>query len=390
MNKRLSILLTLVLLISFKSIIVAQYSKTLDEIKLENYKINVVFYDPYKNLLEQNPSFEKLDSIKQMEIWDNYLLNNVIYDFQLTKKKNIIKHYVLRGNPASTIEKLNLPRNNIYQLDIVNHNQDINYYKKSDYEKEINLTIDKLNFYGTLFENMELIEEMINSGKKMIAYNLFGRYRLPIQFNSIQYSVLGIIADDLYGKIPDDMIAKDEELYNNPFFDYQQCINEYLQIDRIEKIYIRRYKSDGTLQDEFPRIEITKDVKSHINDTSGILNVTSFPCFTSSDIATLITDTDSNKTYSVQTKSNRPIDKYLENIQVTKDANNEIINIRASRLIHGYSIKGHSISRENIVIYFKRFDKCILPSLILTSKIDDKDFERPNSVVELDYLFYRK
>lgn len=90
MNKRFSILATLILLISFKSILLAQYSKTLDEIKLENYKINVVFYDPYKNLLEQNPSFEKLDSIKQMEIWDNYLLNNVIYDFQLIKKKDII------------------------------------------------------------------------------------------------------------------------------------------------------------------------------------------------------------------------------------------------------------------------------------------------------------
>lgn len=237
---------------------------------------------------------------------------------------------------------------------------------------------------------MELIEEMINSGKRMIAYNFFGRYRLPIQFNSIQYSLLGIIADDLYGKILDDMIAKDDDLYNNPFFDYELCINGYHQIDRIEKIYIRRYNSDGTIQDEFPRIEITKDVKSHINDTSGILKVTSFPCFTSSDTTTLISETDSSKTYLVQTNNNRPIEKYLENIHVTKDANNEIINIIATRLIHGYSIKGHSVSRENIVIYFKWFDKCTLPSLILTSKMEDREFERPNSIVELDYLFYRK
>jgi len=382
--------MTLILLISFKSILLAQYSKTLDEIKLENYKINVVFYDPYKNLLEQNPSFEKLDSIKQMEIWDNYLLNNVIYDFQLIKKKDIIKHYVVRGNPTRTIEKLNLPRNNIYQLDIVNHNPEINYYRKPDYQKEINLTIDNLNFYGTLFENMEFIEEMIISGKRMIAYNFFGRYRLPIQFNSIQYSVLGNIADDLYGKIPDDMIAKDDNLYNNPFFDYQQCINEYHQIDRIEKIYIRRYNSDGTIQDEFPRIEITKDVKSHINDTSGIINVTSFPCFTSSDTAILKEETDSIKTYSVITKNNLPIDKYLEDITVTKNNNNQISRINATRLIHAYSINGNFTNRENIVIYFKRFDKCILPYLILTSKKEDVNFERPNSITELDYLFYRK
>ncbi|MGE0079622.1 MAG: hypothetical protein AB7S50_15510 [Bacteroidales bacterium] len=390
MNKRFSILTTLILLISFKSVLLAQYSKTLDEIKLDNYKINVVFYDPYKNLLEQKPSFEKFDSIKQMEIWDNYLLNNVIYDFQLIKKKDIIKHYVLRGNPEKTIEKLNLPRNNIYQIDIVNHNQDINYYKKSDYEKEINLTINKLNFYGTLFENMELIEEMINSGKRMIAYNLFGRYRLPIQFNSIQYSVLGIIADDLYGKIPDDMIAKDDELYNNPFFDYQQCINEYHQIDRIEKIYIRRYNSDGTLQDEFPRIEITKDVKSNLNNISGILKVTTLPCFNPSDSAILIKTTDTTTIYSIKTNDNKAVDKYLEDIIVTKNNDNEILKMEAKRLIHASSINGDYVIKENYVAYFKKFDKCVLPYLLLSSEIDDVDFKRPNSVIELDYLFYRK
>ena len=390
MNKRFSILTTLILLISFKSVLLAQYSKTLDEIQLENYKINVVFYDPHKNLLEQNPSFENLDSIKQMEIWDNYLLNNVIYDFQLIKKKEIIKHYVVRGNPSRTIERLNLPRNNIYQLDIVNHDQNINYFNISEYTDIKILTINKLSFYGTLFENMELVQDKINSGKRLIGYNFFGRFRMPVQYNSVQYSVLAIIADDLYGLIPDDMIEKDEQLYNNPFFDYQLCINDYFQIDLIKKIYVRRYNKDGIIQDEHPRIEITEDIKSHINDTSGIINVTSFPCFTSSDTAFLKEETDSTKSYRVFTKNNRPIEKYLEDIIVTKNNNDQILRINATRLIHAYSINGNFTNRENIVIYFKRFDKCVLPSLILTSKKEDTNFERPNSITELDYLFYRK
>jgi|WetSurMetagenome_2_1015567.scaffolds.fasta_scaffold00065_25 hypothetical protein len=390
MKKRLSILTTLILLISFESILSAQYSKTLEEIKIDNYKINIVFYDPYKNLLEQNPSFEKLDSIKQMEIWDNYLLNNVIYDFQLIKKKDIIKHYIVRGNPARTIEKLNLPRNNVYQLDIVNHDPAINYYRISDYKKEVILTINKLNFYGTLFDNMELIEKLIKSGKRRIAYNFFGRDRLSVPYSAIQYNVFEIIADDLYGKIPDDIIARDENLYNNPFFDYQECINEYYQIDRIEKIYIRRYNSDGTILDEFPRIEITKDIKSHLNDTTGVLDVTSFPCFTGSDTAFLKEEKDSIKTYSVITKNNKPIEKFLEDITVTKNNENQILSMNATMLIHAYSIKGNFTSRENIVIYFKRFNKCILPYLVLTSEKADTKFERPDSITEIDYLFYRK
>ena len=237
---------------------------------------------------------------------------------------------------------------------------------------------------------MEIIEEMINSGKRMIAYNLFGRYRLPIQFNSIQYSILGIITDDLYGKIPDEMIAKDNDLYNNPFFDYQQCINEYYQIDRIEKIYIRRYNSDGTIQDEFPRIEITKDIKSSLNNISGILKVTTLPCFNSSDSAILIKTTDSTTIYSIKTNNNEAVDKYLEDIIVTKNKDNEITKIEAKRLIHASSINGDFVTKENYIAYFKRFDKCVLPYLLLSSDIEDIEFKKPNSIVELDYLLYRK
>ncbi|TAJ10443.1 hypothetical protein DMA11_19050 [Marinilabiliaceae bacterium JC017] len=358
---------------------------------LEDYTIQVVFYDPYLNLIEQTPEFEKLDSLRQLEIWDEYLLNNVIFDFQLTQNEKILKHYILKGNPSKTVEKLNLPRNTIYELDIVNHQSNVNYYNASDYQEYISLKIDKLNFYGTLFDKMELIEEMISSGQRLIAYNLFGRHRLPIQYNTVQYSVLGIIADDLYGVIPEEMIAKDEELYNNKFFDYQQCISEYYQIDRIEKIYIRRYNSDGTIQDEFPRIEITMDIKSNLNKMSGILGVTTLPCFHSSDTAILISTTDTTNVYSIKTNNNKAVDKYLQEIIVTKNKNNEISKIEAKRLIHASSIQGDFVIKENYMACFKRFDnKCVLPYLLLSSEIDDKNFDRPKSVIELDYLFYRK
>jgi len=389
MNKKILLTTLTTILFAGFSPSWSQQSKIIDEIKLEDYKIFVVFYDPYLNLLEQNPSFADMDSSKQMTIWDNYLLNNVIYDFQLTQKKKIIKHYVIKGNPTKTVEKLNLPRNAIYQLDIVNHIDGVDYYFHSKYLNEKILTADKLPFFETLFENMELIQNELKEGRMQIAYNFFGRFRMPISYKMIQKSILSIITADLYGKIPNDIIAKDNSVYSNSFFTYQQCLTNFFQIDRIEKIYIRRYNKDGSLQDEFPRIEITKDIMGNINDTSGILKVTTLPFFTSYDSTFLIKQTDSTYVYKVLT-NNKPVEKYLENIIVTKNLNNEIVKIQAVRLIHSYSIYGNSVFKENYVAYFKKFDFCILPYKMLASEIEDVNFSKPNTIIELDYIFYRK
>ena len=81
----------------------AQKSKTIEKLKFENYELKVIFFDPYENLVSENPEFKNLDSLKQGEIWNKYLLNNVIYDFQLIQKKKIVKHYILRGNPSKDI-----------------------------------------------------------------------------------------------------------------------------------------------------------------------------------------------------------------------------------------------------------------------------------------------
>lgn len=390
MNKRLFLTVLTIFLLSGPCATLAQQSKIIDEIKLDDYKILVVFYDPYLNLIEQNSTFKDLDSTKQLEIWDDYLLNHVVYDFQLTQKKKIIKHYIIKGNPTKTIEKLNLPRNTIYQLDIVKHLEGLNYYQHLNYQKEKILTIDKLTYFETLFENMQLIQDEIKAGHEYIAYNFFGRYRMPISYKSIQQSTLSIIADDLYGQIPNDLIAKDNSKYTNSFFDYQQCLSNYHQVDRIEKIYIRRYNKDGSIQDEFPRIEITKDLMHTVNDTSGILNVTTLPFFALSDTAYLVKKTESSFLYKIKTFKDKPIEKYLEDIIVTKNLSNEIEKIEAIRLIHASSIDGDFVIKENYIAYFKKFDNCVLPYKILASEKDDVNFTKPNSIIELDYLFYRK
>ncbi|KQC34286.1 hypothetical protein AAU57_13775 [Nonlabens sp. YIK11] len=152
----------------------AQKSKTIEKLEFENYELKVIFFDPYENLVSENPEFKSLDSLKQGEIWNKYLLNNVIYDFQLIQKKKIVKHYILRGNLSKDIYPKDLTRNNVFLLDIVNHKKNTNFYNLSDYSKMIDKTIDKFSFYGTLFENMELLKD--NDGK--LGKNLFGRFRL--------------------------------------------------------------------------------------------------------------------------------------------------------------------------------------------------------------------
>lgn len=390
MRKRLFLTTFTIFLISGFNISWSQISKIIDEIKFEDYNIVVVFYDPYLNLIEQNPSFNDMDSTKQLEVYDKYLLNNVIYDFQLTKKKKILKHYIIKGNPLKTIDKQNLPRNTIYQLDIVKHSDEINYYQHMKYQNEKILTVDKLTYFETLFENMQLIQDELKLGHRYIAYNFFGRYRMPIYYRSIQHSTLSMIADDLMDVIPIDLIQKDYTKYNNPFFDYQSCILNYFRVDLIEKIFVELYDKDGNLSGEDPRIEIIENITNNINDSSQMSGVTSLPFFTVNDSAVLINHVNGELKYRISTYNNAPVDKYLDDIIVTKNTEGIIERIDATLLIHAYSINGNLVRKERYVAYFKEFNNCILPYKIINADYIDIEFLKPRIIVELDYLFYRK
>ena len=83
---------------------IAQKSKKIEKLEFKNYELEIIFFDPYENLISENPEFKNIDSLQQGKIWNNYILNNVIYDFQLSQKKKIIKHYILRGNLKKVME----------------------------------------------------------------------------------------------------------------------------------------------------------------------------------------------------------------------------------------------------------------------------------------------
>lgn len=365
----------------------AQKSKTIEKLEFENYKLKVIFFDPYENLVSENPEFKNLDSLKQGEIWNEYLLNNVIYDFQLIQKKKIVKHYILRGNSAKDIYPKDLTRNNVYLLDIVNHKKNTNFYRLSDYSKMIDKTIDKFSFYGTLFENMELLKD--NDGK--LGKNLFGRFRLKIPYSTIQNNVMTLIGFDLFGEIETEWIANNTDEFKNSFFDYQEKIDHYFKIERIEKIYVRTYDKNGNIQNEYPRLNTDKDIKSYIGKMNRIGDVVSLPFFKSTDKTILIEKDSLSSKFKVELTNNAPIEKYLENIVVSKNSNGEIENITATLLLHGSSIdRGDYIDRENYIAYFKTYKDMRLPFKILYSPLIDIEFEKPRIEIELDYLFHKK
>lgn len=365
----------------------AQKSEKIEKLKFDKYELKVIFFDPYENIISENPEFKNLDSLKQGKIYNNYLLNNVIYDFQLSQDKNILKHYILKGNPSKNIYTKNLTRNNIYQLDIVNHQKGINFYQIKEYSNLINKTIDKTGFYGTLFENMKLLKD--NDGK--LGQELFGAFRLKIPYSSIQNNVMTIIGLDLFGEIEPEWIANNTEEYKNSFFDYQEKIDQYFKIERIKKTYVRTYDENGVIINEYPRLNTDENIRSFVGKMNRIGDVVSLPFFKSTDKTILIEKDSLNSKYKIELQDNAPIEKYLEDIIVTKNSNGDIDNITATLLIHGSSIdRGDYLERENYIAYFKTFKDLRLPFRILFLPLTDKKFEKPRIEIELDYLFHKK
>lgn len=245
---------------------VAQQSKNIEKLKFDDYELEVVFFDPYENIVSGNPLFDSLDSIQQAEIWNDYLLNNVIYRFKLSRNKKAIKNYMLRGNPAKEINSKNLMRNTIYQLDIADHSNTVNFYKTSEYSDLVSATIDNFGFYGTLFDHMEIVED----SKGKLGKDIYGSFRLRIPYTTIRDNVVQIIGQDLYGEIDPERIAHDTGELKNSIFDYQECIGNYFKIDRIEKIYVRTYNESGEVQNEYPRVEIDEDISSFKGKMIGL------------------------------------------------------------------------------------------------------------------------
>lgn len=384
--RKKSILLIIVLIIGLQYSS-GQKSKKIDKLKFKNYEIEVTFFDPYENIIAKNPEFIDLDSLKQSHVWNNYLLNNTIYDFKLNKENKTIKHYLLRGNSSKEVYDKNLTRNSIYQLDIVPHQNNINFFNQKAYSNLKIQTIDKVGFYGTLFDNMEILK----NSKQSLGKNLFGTFRLKIPYSTIKNNIITVIGMDLFGEVDQKLTNNDSGEFKNSFFNYQACVDDYFKIERIKKTYVRTYDASGEIQNEYPRLNTDGDIKSFIGKMKRIGDVTSLPFFKSMDKPILIKKDSLKSSYKIEIIDNKPIEKYFEDIIVTKNKNDEIDNITATLLIHGSSItKGEYIERENYIAYFKKFESCVLPYKVLFSPTTDKNFERPRIEVKLDYLFHKK
>jgi hypothetical protein len=234
---------------------------------------------------------------------------------------------------------------------------------------------------------MELLLD--NDGK--LGKEIFGNFRLTIPYSTIRNNVATIIELDLHGRINPDWIASDTKEYKNSFFDYQEKINQYLKIERIKKIYVKYYSENGELEGESPRLKIDKDIKSFIGKMNRMGDVTSLPFFKSTDRPVLITKDSLISKYRIEIQDNAPIEKYLEDIVVTKNSNGEIENISAISLIHGSSLeRGDYVKKENYIAYFKLFNNIRLPHRILFSPLSDHEYKVPRIVIELDYLFHNK
>lgn len=366
---------------------VAQQSKNIEKLKFDDYELEVVFFDPYENIVSGNPQFDSLDSIQQAKIWNDYLLNNVIYRFKLSRNKKAIKNYMLRGNPAKEINSKNLMRNTIYQLDIADHSNTVNFYKTSEYSDLVSATIDNFGFYGTLFDHMEIVED----SKRKLGKDIYGSFRLRIPYTTIRDNVVQIIGQDLSGEIDPERIAHDTGEFMNSFFDYQECIGNYFKIDRIEKIYVRTYNESGEIQNEYPRVEIDEDISSFKGKMNRLGDVASLPFFNRDDKPILLKEDGSSSSFSIVTEKNEPIEKYLEDIVVHRNSEGEIDHITATLLIHGSSLaRGNHTRRENYIAYFKSFEDCRLPYRILYAPLTDEEFQQPRIEVQVDYLFYKK
>jgi hypothetical protein len=354
---------------------------------VKQYELTVLFYDPYKNLLQTCPDFKDLTPKEQEPIWNDYLLNNAIYDFQLSDKRGVVKHYILRGNPQKNIHPKNLMRNAIYVLDVVPHKDGVNFFNFNEYEPKIAMTLNKIDFYGTLFGQTAVIRKH----SKKIAHDVFGRHRLLISYAQVKKEVKALIEKDLSGEIDPDWILKDVQPYTNAFFPYQQQLNQYHQIDRIEKKYIRRYDANGGIQSEYSSAKIDQDIASFRGKTKGIGNVVTLPFFKSTDKAVFTEEKNGQKIYQINTQNNAAIDYYLEDIKVVKTTKGDIEFITATLLLHGSSVKrGDYIDRERYIAYFKSFEQIRLPYRILYAPLEDIEFKRPRIEKQLDYLFHTK
>jgi hypothetical protein len=172
-------LFTLISILFFLKSNAQEINKEVDKFKIGRNKVEVVFFDPFQNILIADPEFDSKSDKEKSEILDNYLHNSILYEFKLTQKKaGLYTKYQIVGDPEKPRSKM--------------------FYQVKAFENQVYIkTIETINCGGTLFEHMYLFDDP--SRKKHVGngVQLFGYFRRVQPYKEIKDSMVRIIEEDL-------------------------------------------------------------------------------------------------------------------------------------------------------------------------------------------------
>lgn len=374
MNKIFFLIFMISLTVKTFGIDITQF-KEVDQFKLENADIKVYFNDPMKHLPNLYSNFDAKSSIEKFELLTNYLHNNPLYVFVATNKnEQINKFYILRGNPKKQRTK------DYFQLDILNETK-LNLLKRTDYEKDIIKTIEKVSVGGSLFEHMWIFQTP--KGKKFVGNGIkFWDYFTRVEpYSEIKSAIEKLIGMDLTNSIPFSYISGNSELIK-PLFEYQQCAISNVK-EREIKTTIFSYDSLGKVIDEY---QITQnDYDLYTSSVSMEINgVTTFPFFSLNDSMEEYEEGERIKIDSKQPYINH----YLKDLVLIKNSvSGEIIRIEGKLIIHSYSESGHTTFDEIYIAEFQKVGDCNLPIKIRFHSLFDVELKRPRVVKQIEYVF---
>ncbi|MEQ8475345.1 MAG: hypothetical protein RIB54_03830 [Fulvivirga sp.] len=348
--------------------------KEVDKFKIDKTDIKVYFNDPMIQLARMYSDFDTKTSTEKFGILSDYLHNNPLYVFVATNKKaKINRIYVLRGNPRKQRTK------NYFQIDILNERSS-NLFDRTDYEKDILKTIDKVNVGGSLFEHMAVFQTP--EGKKVIGKGIkFWDYFTTVEpYSEIKSAVQTLIEMDLTNSIPSDyLLTKTEPI--KPLFEYEECAITKVK-EREIKTTVYSYDSLGKVKNEYPRTETDYDLY-YSSTSQELTGVTTFPFFSSTDTKEEFEDGTRIKIESKQPYLNH----YLKDIVIIKNPESgEIARIEGKLIIHAYSAAGHSTSDELYIAEFQKVGDCNLPVKIRFHSLTDVDLKRPRIVKQIKYV----
>ena len=185
MNTIKAILSTFTLLIL--TIYAHGQGKVVDEFKIKNDNVKVIFYDPLL-ALAKTPDFEGKSEKDKSDFLDSYLHNNPLYLFIVSNSKTKDTTYLcIRGNPKKLNTKM------FYKVDVIKGVPDSVFNPFNDYSDKIVKTIDNVNCSGTLFENMEMFDNPENKKYVGNGIQFLGYYRRVQPYSEIKISMTAII-----------------------------------------------------------------------------------------------------------------------------------------------------------------------------------------------------